>query len=53
VLEVVALVLQNIERLVLDLPPGPATGGKFDDGVGTDRQITVCSHNSEQVDPAA
>ena len=39
VLKVVALVLQNVERLVLDLPPGPATGGKFDDGVGTDRQI--------------
>src|SRR4051812_27316603 len=39
VLKVVALVLQNVERLVLDLPPGPATGGKFDDSVGTDRQI--------------
>jgi len=39
VLKVVALVLQNVEGLVLDLPPGPATGGKFDDGIGTDRQI--------------
>jgi hypothetical protein len=39
VLKVVALVLQNVERLVLDLPPGPATGSKFDDGVATDRQI--------------
>ena len=39
VLKVVTLVLQNVERLILDLPPGPATGGKFDDGIGTDRQI--------------
>jgi len=39
VLKVVTLVLQDIERLVLDFPPGPATGGKFDDGVGTDGQI--------------
>jgi hypothetical protein len=39
VLKVVALVLQNVEGLVLDLPPGPATGAKFDDGIGTDRQI--------------
>ena len=39
VLKVVTLVLQNVERFVRDLPPGPATGGKFDDGIGTDRQI--------------
>src|SRR5208282_847998 len=39
VLKVVALVLQNVERLILDLPPCPATGGEFDDSVGTDGQI--------------
>src|SRR5271157_5296482 len=39
VLKVVALVLQNVERLVLDLPPRPATGGKVDDRVGTDGQV--------------
>ena len=39
VLKVVALVLQDVERLVLDLPSRPAAGGQFDDGVGADRQI--------------
>jgi hypothetical protein len=39
VLKIVALVLQYIERLVLDLLSGPAAGGQFDDSVGTDRQI--------------
>ena len=46
VLKVVTLVLQDVERLVLDFPPGPATGGKLDDIVGTDRQISdeaVCT----------
>src|SRR3954451_16936464 len=39
VLEVVALGLEHVERLVLDLPSRPATGGQFDDGTGADRQI--------------
>jgi len=39
VLKVIALVLQDVESLILDLPPRPATGGKFDDIVGTNRQI--------------
>jgi hypothetical protein len=39
VLKVVALVLQDIERLVLDLPPGPAARRQFDDISGADRQI--------------
>ena len=39
VLKVVAIVLQDVERLILDLPSGPATGGKFTDIVGSDRQI--------------
>ena len=39
VLKVVAVGLEHVERLVLDLPPCPAAGGKLDDRVGTDRQI--------------
>ena len=39
VLKVVALVLQDVERLVLDLPSGPAAGGEFGDVVAADRQI--------------
>ncbi len=39
VLEVVAVGLEDIERLVLDLPSRPAAGGKFDDRIGTNRQI--------------
>ncbi len=41
VLKVVALDFQDIERLVLDLPSGPAAGGQFDDRVGTDRGMTL------------
>src|SRR5271165_3000505 len=39
VFKVVTLVLQEVERLILDLPPRPTTGGEFDDSVGTNRQI--------------
>jgi hypothetical protein len=39
VLKAVALGLEDVERLILDLPPGPAAGGEFDDGVGADGQI--------------
>src|SRR3954463_11277974 len=33
VLEVIAVGLEHVERLVLDLPPRPAAGGAFDDRV--------------------
>ena len=39
VLKVIAVGLEDVERLVLDLPPRPAAGGEFDDCVGTDGQI--------------
>ena len=39
VLEVVALGLERIEALVLDLPSGATAGGKLDDGAAVDRQI--------------
>ena len=39
VLKVVAFVLQDVERLILDLPPCPAAGCKLDDIAGTHRQI--------------
>ena len=39
VLKVVAVVLQHVERFVLDLPPGSATGGKFDGSIGSDGQV--------------
>jgi len=39
VFEVVAVVLEGVEGLVLDLPSGAAAGGEFDDVVGTDGQI--------------
>jgi hypothetical protein len=35
----IAVGLENVERLVLDLPPRPAAGGEFNDRVRTDRQI--------------
>ena len=38
-LEGVTLVLQNGERLILDVPPCPATGGEFDNSVGTNTRI--------------
>ena len=41
VLKVAALVLQDVERLILDLPSGPAAGGKFDDmSAPTARSVT-------------
>jgi hypothetical protein len=39
VLKVIAVGLEDVERLVLDLPPRPAAGGEFDDRVSTDRQV--------------
>src|SRR3954466_8414849 len=39
VLEVVALGLEDVEGLVLDLPSGAAAGGQFGDTVCGDRQI--------------
>jgi hypothetical protein len=38
VLEVVAIGLEYIEGLVLDLPAGAAAGGEFGDSLGGDRQ---------------
>ena len=40
VLQVVAPGLENVERLVLDLPARPAAGGQFDDRVAIHRQIS-------------
>ena len=37
--KVVAIVLQDVERLVLDLPAGAAAGGQFGNGVTGDRQV--------------
>jgi hypothetical protein len=39
VLEVVAVGLEDVEGLVLDLPAGAAAGGEFGDGFGADRQV--------------
>ncbi len=39
VLKVVAVGLEHVEGLVLDLPAGPAAGGQFGDGVLRDREI--------------
>ena len=39
VLEVVAVGLEHVEGLVLDLPAGAAAGGQLGDGVGGHRQI--------------
>ena len=38
--QVVAFGLENVERLVLDLPACPATGGEFGDVVLADRSIS-------------
>ena len=40
VFEVVAVGLEDVECLVLDLPSGAAACGEFGDGVGGDRQIS-------------
>lgn len=34
------LLVLNLERFVLDLPPGATAGGEFGDGTGRDRQIS-------------
>jgi hypothetical protein len=39
VLQVVALGFQDVKRLVLDLLPGPATGGEFGDIRPADIQV--------------
>jgi len=39
VFEVVAVGLEDVEGLVLDLPASPAAGGDFGNGLGGDRQI--------------
>src|SRR3954469_17018221 len=39
VFEMVAVVLQNIEAFVLDLPTRPATGGQFGHRVGADLKV--------------
>jgi hypothetical protein len=39
VFEMIAVVLQNIEAFVLDLPARPATGGQIGHRVGADGQI--------------
>ena len=39
VFEIVSVGLQNVEGLVLDLPPCAAAGGQFGDGAGGDREI--------------
>ena len=39
VFEIVAVVLQDVEAFVLDLPAGPATGGQFGHRVGADGQV--------------
>src|SRR3954454_19758993 len=40
VLEVVAVGLEDVEGLVLDLPAGPAAGGELGDRAGGDGQIS-------------
>src|SRR5260221_1396701 len=39
VLEVVAVVLENVEALVLDLPARPAAGREFGDVIPVDREV--------------
>ena len=39
VLEIVAIVLQDVEGLVLDFPSRPPAGGQIGDGVAVDRQV--------------
>jgi len=39
VIKIIAVMLQHVERLVLDLPPGAAAGGQLGDRVADNRQI--------------
>ena len=40
VFEIVAVVLQDVEGLVLDLPPRPPAGGQVGDRIAPDRQVS-------------
>src|SRR4051812_14407116 len=40
VFQVIALGLENVERLILDLPAGGPAGGQFDDIVAMYRQVS-------------
>lgn len=39
VLKIVAVVLEHVEGLVLNLPPCPSTGSQFGDGIGRDIKV--------------